>query len=83
MTGEQIWLVIAGGAGLVVLLWGWRRFDIAAGSPTYGSAEPEEPCWTEELASDGRHRYGRSGCYHEQLAEMDARGRRGEFDTHV
>jgi hypothetical protein len=83
MTGEQIWLLIGAGAVLVLLLWGWRRFDIAGWLPTYGSTGPQEPCWTEEVASDGRHLYGRSGCFHEELAEMDARARRGEFNMHV
>ncbi len=81
MNEDQIWLLIGGGAGLAVALWAWPRIEVGAGSATYDSAGPEEPCWTEEIASDGRYSYGRSGCHSEQLKEMEARARRGEFGT--
>ena len=83
MTGETVWLVIQLGAALLLLVWAWRRIDMTQLSKTYGSAPPEEPCWTEQISTDGRLSYGRYGCYHADLAEMEARARKGEFDTPV
>ena len=40
---------------------------------------PVEPCWTEEIASDGRFRYGRSQCVNAPLIELDARAQRRDF----
>ena len=40
---------------------------------------PDEPCWTEEIGSDDRYLYARSQCVNEELIEMDARMRRGDY----
>ena len=40
---------------------------------------PEEPCWTEEIVSDGRYRYARSHCPHDLLMELDERARRDDY----
>ena len=40
---------------------------------------PEEPCWTEEIVSDGRYLYARSHCPHDLLMELDERARRGDY----
>ena len=39
---------------------------------------PSEPCWTEEIVSDGRYTYARQECVNDLLMELDARARRGE-----
>ncbi len=39
----------------------------------------EEPCWTEEIGGDGRFSYGRGRCFREDLRELDARARNGDF----
>lgn len=81
MTGESVWLLIVLGGGLAAVAWGWRRFDVRQLSVTHDRSPPEAPCWTEQISTDGRLSYGRSGCYHANLAEMEARARSGEFDT--
>jgi hypothetical protein len=43
--------------------------------------EPHSPCWTEEVRGPDGLSYGRYGCFHEDLAFQDRRGRRGEFDA--
>ena len=40
---------------------------------------PAEPCWTEEIPSDGRFRYARSHCDHDLLMERDSRARVRDF----
>ena len=40
---------------------------------------PAEPCWTEEIAADGRYSYARSHCPHDLLMEMDDRARRDDY----
>ena len=42
-------------------------------------AAPDEPCWTETIASGSRHSHGRSHCLNDELMEMDARARSGDF----
>ncbi|MEA3032963.1 MAG: hypothetical protein QOH86_979 [Sphingomonadales bacterium] len=39
----------------------------------------EEPCWTEQVAGRDGLSYGRSGGFHQALADMDAKGAAGEF----
>jgi hypothetical protein len=39
----------------------------------------EEPCWTEQVAGGDGLSYGRSGCFHQALADMDSKGAAGEF----
>jgi hypothetical protein len=39
----------------------------------------EEPCWTEQSVGADGLSYGRSGCFHEALADMDSKGSAGEF----
>ena len=52
--------------------------EVGRGSSACDSA-PEEPCWTEEVrAADGLS-YGRYGCFHADLAEMDKRARFGDL----
>ena len=81
MTGETVWLVMLLGGALLVVVRVWRRLDVRQLSVTYDSGPPEEPCWTEQISTDGRLSYGRHGCYHADLAEMEARARSGEFNT--
>jgi hypothetical protein len=40
---------------------------------------PPEPCWTDEIARDGRYSYSRGQCVKDQLIDMDRRAARGEF----
>lgn len=80
MTVEDVFKLVGLCAALLFLpsvIW----IDSRRRSSARGAAPPEEPCWTEEMSTDGRLSYGRNGCYHAQLAEMEARARSGEFDT--
>ena len=79
MSGDTIWLLTVLGTGTLFIVWAWRRFD--ASDLVVTRALPEEPCWTEQISTDGRLSYGRYGCYHADLAEMEARARSGEFNT--
>lgn len=82
MSGETVWLLIGLGAALSFVLWARRRrSEVRQLSTTYGGGPAEEPCWTEQISTDGRFSYGRCGCYHANLADMESRARRGEFDT--
>jgi hypothetical protein len=81
MSGDAAWLLIGLGAGLPFVFRAWRRFDVRQLAATHDRAPPEEPCWTEQISTGGRLSYGRYGCYHADLAEMEARARTGEFDT--
>jgi hypothetical protein len=81
MDGGMVWLLGGLGTGTLFVLWAWPRFDVKQLSVTQDRGPPEEPCWTEEIATDGRLSYGRYGCYHADLAEMEARARAGEFNT--
>ncbi|HEV2818418.1 MAG TPA: hypothetical protein VGW40_14495 [Allosphingosinicella sp.] len=51
--------------------WGrrWRERPEAVRRVAY------EPCWTEEISSDRRHRYGRAQCVYDELMEADERMR--------
>ena len=75
--GLLIGLFVAGG----FVAWAWRRFDVRAMSVTYDSAPADEPCWTEEVRGADGLSYGRYGCHHSQLKEIEARVRMGEFTT--
>jgi hypothetical protein len=55
---------------------GWRT---ARRSNKPDRAAPDESGWTETIASDDRHSYGRSHCVNDALMEMDARARSGDF----
>jgi len=81
MDGDTIWLLIGLATGALFVLWAWPRFDVTQLAATRDRAPPDEPCWTEQISTDGRLSYGRSGCYHANLAEMEARARTGEFNT--
>jgi hypothetical protein len=81
MDGDTIWLLIGLGTGMLFVLWAWRRFEARQLAATYDRSPPEAPCWTEQISTDGRLSYGRYGCYHADLAEMEARARSGEFTT--
>jgi len=61
------------GIGLVFSLgrWRWSRRK----RPEAMRRVPYEPCWTEEIPSDRRHRYGRAQCVHDELMEADERMR--------
>jgi hypothetical protein len=52
-----------------------RRRGVAPTSPL----PREEPCWSEQVAGADGLSYGRSGCFHEALADMDAKGAAGGF----
>ncbi|HEX8239793.1 MAG TPA: hypothetical protein VF574_08660 [Allosphingosinicella sp.] len=83
MSGETVRVLVILAAGLLFVCWAWRRFDPGEIASTRDRAPPGEPCWTEQISTDGRLSYGRQGCYHAGLAEMEARVRRGEFDSPV
>ena len=38
-----------------------------------------EPCWSEEIARDGRFTYARAQCPNDLLMELDARAHRRDF----
>ena len=79
MDGDTIRLLIGLGTGTLFVVWAWRRFDVKQLSHTCDRAPPDEPCWTEQISTDGRLSYGRQGFYHAGLAEMEARVRSEEF----
>jgi hypothetical protein len=81
MSGQVFWLLIGLASGGLAGFWMWRRFDIRALSVTGDSAPPDEPCWTETVEGRDGLSYGRYGCYHAELKEMEARVRSGEFTT--
>lgn len=81
MDGGIAWLLIGLGTGLALAVWAWPRFDVRELAATRDRSPPEEPCWTEQISTDGRLSYGRQGCYHAELAEMEARARAREFVT--
>lgn len=81
MDGDTAWLLIGAAAWSLFVFWAWRRLEAKQLAAGRFRAPPEEPCWTEHISTDGRLSYGRSGCYHAHLAEMEARARSGEFDT--
>jgi hypothetical protein len=47
-----------------------------------GQTKRGEPCWVEEQRHTDGLSYGRSRCFNDQLADMEARAAAGEFDTH-
>jgi hypothetical protein len=78
----QSWIAFAlGFAGVSAGLLLVRRADARAARAAADRAAPAEPCWTEEIASDGRHVYGRSHCVNDELKEMDARVRGGDLQN--
>ena len=77
-----LWFVIGLLPLLLIVHWASRHVDVKDYVRPYHSDAPEEPCWTEDISTDGRFNYRRYGCYHAQLAEMDARAGRGEFNTY-
>ena len=83
MSGDSFLLVIGVVGSLLIAIFIWRRFDVNELAVTRPLEGPDEPCWTQELGSDGRYRYGRHGCVNDELMEMERRARRGEFDTPV
>lgn len=78
MDGDSAWLFIVAAAWTLFVLWAWRRLEAKQAAPRHRSP-PDEPCWTEQVSTDGRLSYGRYGCYHSDLAEMEARARMGDF----
>ena len=83
MSDETVLLIIGAALAFGFALLAWRRFDVKQLSATYESAAVEEPCWTEQISTDGRVSHGRQGCYHAGLSDLDKRARAGEFDTPV
>lgn len=81
VTGDTVWLLIGLGAALAAAAWCLRRFDVRDMSAIRAEPAGSEPCWTEEIGSDGRHSYGRGQCFNAELKDLDARARLGEFDT--
>ena len=73
------WIAYAlGFAGISAALLLARRADARA-ARVKAEVAPHEPGWTETIASDARHSYGRSHCVNDALMEMDARARGGDF----
>jgi hypothetical protein len=83
VTGETLWLLIGVGAALAAAAWFLRRFDVREMSAIRGEPKASEPCWTEEIVSDGRYSCGRGQCFNAELKDLEARVRLGEFDTPV
>ena len=81
MTSEALLLAIGSGAAVAAALWFVRRFDVREMSAVRRDPKAAEPCWTEEIASDGRYSYGRGQCFNAELKDLEARARLGEFDT--
>jgi hypothetical protein len=81
VSGDAILWV--GGVTLGAALFAWcaRRFDLSELSVTRGTSEPDERRWTETVPGADGLGYGRSGGYHADLAQQDARGRRGDLDA--
>lgn len=76
----QSWIAFAlGFAGVSAGLLLVRRADARAAGAMPDRTASDEPCWTEEIASDGRYVHGRSHCVNEELMEADARARSGDF----
>ena len=76
----QSWIAFAlGFAGVSAGLLLVRRADARAARAMPEPSAPDEPCWTEEIASDGRHFHGRSHCVNDALMEADARIGSGDF----
>jgi hypothetical protein len=55
-----------------------RRQRRRGAAPNYPPVR-EEPCWTEQVAGPDGLSYGRSGCFHQNLADMDSKGAAGDF----
>jgi hypothetical protein len=83
MSNETLLQILGGLAAFLLFALAWRRFDIGEMSMTSTSSSAEEPCWTEAERREDGLSYGRYGCYHEQLHEMEVRARRGDFNTPV
>jgi len=83
MPEPALWFLIGVFVGVPFVLWLYRRFDVRQLSVTYDSGPAEEPCWTEQVRRADGLSYGRYGCYHANLAELEKRARLGEFDTPV
>jgi hypothetical protein len=83
MAEDYIGLAIGFILAVPLFVWAWRRFDVTPLARNYDSGPSDEPCWTEQIGTsvDGRLSYGRSGCYHAHLAEMEARARAEGFPT--
>ena len=85
MSDHLASLIVWGAAGLAISICWWRRAGEKAAAEILRGPERtagwNEPCWTEQVASDGRFSYGRYGCFHEELKEADARAR-GEGNAH-
>jgi hypothetical protein len=81
MTVAGVLLLIGFGAAVLALLKPWRRVELTELSVTHRSAPPDEPCWTEETLGPDGLSYGRYGCFHRELSEMDARADRDPFIT--
>jgi hypothetical protein len=79
MADEALWLL--GGIGFVgcIVLTMRRCFPGADAAATHAGGPPDEPCWTEEVAHDGRYSYGRGQCHNAELSEIEARIRMGEL----
>ncbi|MEA3041227.1 MAG: hypothetical protein QOC65_716 [Sphingomonadales bacterium] len=81
VTADSLWLLIGTGGALAAAAWSVRRFDVREMSAIRGEPKAAEPCWTEEIASDGRYSYSRGQCFNAELMDLEARARLGEFDT--
>jgi hypothetical protein len=72
---------VAGVAAAALLALAWaRRADAAEllGRRPLDTG-PDEPGWTETIASDGRHVYGRAQSADAVLIALDARAARDDF----
>jgi hypothetical protein len=76
----DLWLILLSITALTALLFRWM--DRIGGSPLYDSRAddmPQEPCWTDEIRSEGGLSYRRSGCYHARIDQMERRVRHGDL----
>ena len=81
MAAQTILIFIAAAAVMAAAWLFLPHFDPAELSMIRGDIEPQEPCWTEEIGSDGRYSYSRGQCFNAELKDLEARARLGEFDT--
>ena len=76
MLLAELAMIAAGFAfGICLASWLSRWGGLWRETPHRIRSLPPEPCWTEEIPSDRRHRYGRAQCVNDELMEADARVR--------
>lgn len=76
----EFWLVVVLIAAALAAAFWWM--DGIGGTPLPhipAAGMPDEPCWTDELRTEGGLSYGRQGCYRGQIDEMEVRVSAGDL----